>query len=141
MTENEKILRAFFDEVWNTSDVDAADAFLAPVYTIHSDPGDPWDGQSLNPEGFKKRLIASRAPVPDLKFEVIDTLGDGDRVAVSWVMRGTQTGPLGDLEATGRAIEAKGLTIYYFENKKIPGHWQVVDRLSVMAQLGLLGNE
>lgn len=139
MTKNETVLRSFFSQVWNTGNADAAKEYLAPVYTIHSDPGDPWDGQSLNLQGFKKRLVTSRSPIPDLEFEVIETLADGDRVAVSWIMRGTQTAPMGDVEPTGRSIEAKGLTIYYFEDNKISGHWQVVDRMSVMAQLGFLG--
>jgi predicted ester cyclase len=54
-------------------------------------------------------------------------------------MRGTGSGELGALDVSGRAIEVRGLTIYYFEDGRIAGHRQVVDRLSVMGQLGLLG--
>lgn len=28
-----------------------------------------------------------------------------------------------------------GATVYYFENDRIAGHWQIVDRLSVFQQL------
>lgn len=137
MTENEKTLREFFEQVWNKGDLDVVDEYLAPEYTIHSDPGDPWDGQILNREEFKNRLKVSRIPFPDINFEIIDLIAHGDRVAVSWTMRGTNTGPIADHEATGRSIEAQGLTIYYFEAGKIAGHWQVVDRLAVVQQLGL----
>ena len=49
MTENNKtILREFMDEVWNKGNLDAADKFIAFPYVIHSDPGDQWEGQSLD---------------------------------------------------------------------------------------------
>ena len=65
------------------------------------------------------------------------TVADGDRVAVSWTMRGTQLGALGDRPPTGRSIDVQGMTIYYFVEGRIAGHRQVVDRLAVARQLGL----
>lgn len=38
-----------------------------------------------------------------------------------------------------RALGARGMTIYHFADGRIVGHQQVVDRLSVAQQLGLLG--
>ncbi|HTV07021.1 MAG TPA: hypothetical protein VME86_16755 [Acidobacteriaceae bacterium] len=34
-------LAQFIRQVWDEGDADAADAYLAPTYTIHHDPGDP----------------------------------------------------------------------------------------------------
>lgn len=138
MTVNERAVRDLFERVWNAGDVAAVDELLAPRYVIHSDPGDPWDGRTLDIAGFKDRLTASRAPFPDLRFEIADVLVDGDRVAVSWLMRGTNTGPLEGRPPTGRAIEARGITIYYLENGRIAGHTQAMDRMAVVQQLGLL---
>jgi predicted ester cyclase len=45
---------------------------------------------------------------------------------------------MGDVPATGNAIEVDGMTIYHFEAERIAGHTQVVDRLAVLQQLGLL---
>ena len=139
MTDNAETLRAFMRDVWNAGDATAVDRFLAESYTIHSDPGDPWDGQTLSRDGFKERLLASRAPFPDLRFELADVIAEADRVAISWTMRGTQTGPLGGRPASGRPIDVRGMTIYYFVDGRIAGHRQVVDRLSVAMQLGLTG--
>ena len=123
------LLRRFRDE--------AVDEYVALEYTIHSDPGDPWDGQTLDQEGFKKRLKISRMPFPDIQFEISEMVEQDNRIAVSWTMRGTNSGPMGNIEATGKTIEAQGLTIYYFEAGKIAGHRQVADRLAVVQQLGL----
>lgn len=136
---NERVLRDFFDRVWNTGDASAVGDFVAPAYTIHSDPGDPWDGQTLDIGGFSNRLVTSRGPFPDLSFEIQDAVATDDRVAVSWIMSGTNTGPMGSLPPTGRPITVAGLTIYYFRDGKLTGHRQVVDRLAVVQQLGMLG--
>lgn len=125
------------DLVWNRGDASAVDRFLADTYVIHSDPGDPWDGQTLSRETFKQRLLTSRGQFPDLYFDVSDTIAEGDRVAIAWTMRGTQTGSVPGRAASGRRIEVKGMTIYYFADGRISGHRQVVDRLTAGRQLGL----
>jgi steroid delta-isomerase-like uncharacterized protein len=137
--EHTALLHDFMEQVWNQGAADAIDLFLAEAYTIHSDPGDPWEGSTLTREGFRERLLTSRAPFPDLKFEIYDCLAEDDRVAISWTMRGTHAAAVDGLPASGRTIEVAGMTIYYFEDGRISGHRQVVDRLSVMRQLGLLG--
>jgi steroid delta-isomerase-like uncharacterized protein len=139
MTDNATSLIAFMERVWSAGEVAAVDEFLGPQYTIYSDPGDPWDGQTLSLSGFKERLLASRAPFPDLTFEIGETVCAGDRVALSWTMRGTQLGTMGGRPPSGRSIAVQGMTIYHFANGRIIGHRQVVDRLSVAQQLGLLG--
>jgi predicted ester cyclase len=58
---------------------------------------------------FKQRLLVSRAPFPDLTFDIGETVREGDRVALSWAMRGRNSAAWVDL------------------------------RLSVAQQLGLLG--
>ena len=139
VTDNRQTLDRFMQQVWNEGDASAVDSFLADDYVIHSDPGDPWDGQTLSREGFKQRLAISRAPFPDLHFDIAEMMADGDRVAIAWKMRGTQTGPLGDRPASGRAIDVHGMTIYYFRDGRITGHRQIVDRIGVARQLGLMG--
>jgi steroid delta-isomerase-like uncharacterized protein len=137
VTDNARLLADFMSTVWSSGVVDAVDRFLADEYRIESDPGDPWEGATLSREAFKQRLVASRAPFPDLRFDITDTIADGDRVAIAWRMIGTQLGPLGPYPSTGRGIDVRGMTVYYFREGRICGHRQVVDRLAVAHQLGL----
>ena len=129
------ILQAFLDEVWSGGKVDAVDAFLAAQYTIHHDPGDPWAGKTLTVEGFKDRLVRSRAAAPDQVFTVEEMVEEGDRIAVAWTWAGTHLGDLPGMPATGKAVTMSGLTIYYFEDERLSGHWQIADRLSVFQQM------
>lgn len=137
MSQNAERLAQFIQLVWNAGDVSAVARFVAEPYVIHSDPGDPWDGQTLSREAFKERLLMSRAPFPDLSFDIVETVDAGDRVAIAWIMRGTQMGPIGPRPASGRRIGVQGITVYYFHDGLITGHRQVVDRLAVAQQLGL----
>ena len=138
MADNSTAVRRFIDQVWNRGDLAAVDECVGDTYTIYSDPGDPWDGQTLTRDGFRERVAVSRAPFPDLRFELGDLVAEGNCVAVCWVMRGTQTGAMGGRPPTNLAIRAHGMTLYYFADGVITGHRQVVDRLAVAQQLGLL---
>jgi len=125
----------FFRDVWNAGDADACRRYLAPSYTIWHDPGDPWEGQTLDGAGFQERLRISRAPFPDQCFEIVGLWEDQDALAVSWTWRATHLGDLPGFPATGRRITMSGMTSYRFENERLSGHWQVVDRLGVFQQL------
>ncbi|MFN8574430.1 MAG: ester cyclase [Gemmatimonadaceae bacterium] len=125
--------------VWNQGDGSVADQYVAPTYTIHSDPGDPWEGQTLTIETFRQRLSISRGAFPDLRFEIDECLAVGDRVLVTWTMHGTNTGALGERAPTHRRIAVRGMTLYDLAAGRLTGHRQVVDRLAVAQQLGILG--
>jgi steroid delta-isomerase-like uncharacterized protein len=137
--ENSALLAQFMNRVWSSGDADAVDEFLADSYVIYSDPGDPWDGKTLSRVEFKERLRQSRAPFPDLSFEITDTVAEGEKVAIAWIMCGTNVAPLGGRPPTGRGIAVAGMTVYYFSHGRIAGHRQVVDRMTVARQLGLMG--
>jgi steroid delta-isomerase-like uncharacterized protein len=137
MTEKNKALLAeFMEEVWNKGNMENLDKYISPPYVIHRDPGDPWEGQSLDLPTFKKRVLQSRHIFPDLHFAVQEIVGERDKVAISWYLEGTQKGDVPGLPASGKRVRVPGLTLYSFANGKITGHWQVVDRLGFMQQLG-----
>lgn len=138
--KNKAILSEFMEEVWNKGNLEAADKFISTPYVIHHDPGDPWEGQSLDLPTFKKRVAYSRQIFTDLHFAVQEIVGEGDKVAITWYLQGTHKGDIPGLPATGKQVKVPGLTIYYFSNGKITGHWQVIDRLGFMQQVGTKAN-
>lgn len=134
---NKDILRKFIEEVWNKGNLEWVDQLVAEQYTIKNDPGDPCEFKTINLEIFKSRLQQSRTIFPDLHFDIVEMNAEDDKVVISWFMTGTQRGDLPNLPATGKKIKVSGITIYYFKEGKIIGHWQVFDRLSLLAQLGV----
>lgn len=131
----ERLLRAFVTEVWDKGNVEAASDYIAPAYTIHHDPGDPWEGMTLDVEAFKDRVRKSREPVPDQRFTIQELFEGESRVAITWKWQGTHWGEIAGFPPTGQQIQMSGATVYYFEDGRISGHWQIADRLAVFRQL------
>jgi steroid delta-isomerase-like uncharacterized protein len=130
------LLAAFLEEVWSAGDIDACDKYVGDSYSIRHDPGDPWDGRTLDRTGFKDRVSKSRSPFPDQRFHVQALLEDEGQVAVSWTWTATHKGNLPGFPATGEPLLMSGLTIYDFDDAGlIRGHWQVSDRLGIYQQL------
>ena len=130
-----EFLQSFLNEVWNGGDADAVDRYLAPEYTIFHDTGDPWEGRTLTPDQFKDRLVKSRSAAPDQVFHVQDMVEEGDRIAVTWLWKGTHLGDWPGLPATSKPISMSGVTVYHFTNDRLSGHWQIADRMAVYQQV------
>jgi steroid delta-isomerase-like uncharacterized protein len=135
MTTPEIMVSELYGRVWSDGDYSAVERLIAPTYTVHSDPGDAWEGQSLDRSGYVERAQFSRTAFPDLVFDILDLVAAGDRVAVRWSAAGTQLGGLPGLPASGRRLKFMGQTIYELKQGRIAGHWQVVDRLGFAQQL------
>jgi predicted ester cyclase len=129
-------LTQFIDEVWNCGRETPVGRYLAPSYTLHHDPGDPWEGQVLDLEGYKARLRRSRAPFPDQRFDVQRLWADGDAVVMTWLWEAAHLGDLPGFPATGEVVRMSGATAYFFDAAdRLSGHWQIADRLGVFQQL------
>jgi predicted ester cyclase len=135
-TRREALLADFMEAVWNRGEASAAGRYLAARYTIRHDPGDPWEGQTLDVAGFCDRLVQSRAPFPDQRFEVRHMAVAGDEVMITWLWRATHQGEVAGFPPTGREIRMSGATVYGFDAEdRLTGHWQVTDRLGLFQQL------
>lgn len=128
------LLRDLHEQVWSYGNYGAVERLVAPQYTIHSDPGDAWEGQTLDREGYAERVRYSRNAFPDLVFTLEQVFGAAERVAVRWSAEGTHEGALRGLPATGRRLRFTGQTIYELKQGQVAGHWQVVDRLGFLEQ-------
>ena len=138
-SKHKEAVMRLINEVWSEGNLQIVDQLIAPQYTIRHDPGDPWDGKTLDLATFKKRVMSSRYVFPDQKFYIQDLVCDGNKIAVSWKFTGTHKGNIPGLPVTNKTVNVSGMTIYYFSNDKIIGHWQIVDRLGFLQQLGISG--
>lgn len=140
--KNKEAVVKLIEGVWNKGNLQIVDELIAPQYTIRHDPGDQWEEQTIDLVTYKDRVKISRNVLPDQKFHIEDLVAEDNKVAVSWKFTGTQKGDLPGLPATNKQVSISGLTIYYFSNDKIIGHWQVLDKLSLLGQLGVqIGKE
>ena len=127
------------ERIWNNGNLNQIERYVAAEYEIKSDPGDPWEGHTINLDVFKERVLYSRNAFPDLHFEIQEMTEEDEKVVSSWSMSGTHLGDLPQLPATGKTFSVTGMTIYYFQSGKVSGHWQAYDRLGFLGQMGFLG--
>lgn len=135
---NEILVREFMQRIWNEKNLKDIPKYLASEYTIYLDNADPWEGKTLQHDEFATRLQHTFGPFPDVHFDIRTAVSDGNIVAITWIMTGTNTGKIGEWPATNKKIEAEGMTFYHIKDGKIAGHTQAYDRTSIMKQLGFI---
>jgi len=131
--DNEAVARRAID-VFNTGDMSVIDETSSPDSVGH-DPANPED--LVGPEAFKGLVGMYREAFPDLEMKVEDQISDGDMVVTRWSTRGTNTGSLAGMPATGKSTALTGITIDKIVDGKIVESWTQWDNMGLMNQLGL----
>jgi predicted ester cyclase len=124
---------------WDTGDAVYANAALAPDFVDRNLPA----GRPQGPEGPVFASKNFRTAVPDLHVEVEEMLIVGDRVIGRLRFTGHFTGTFGNGAAArqgdGRAIDFIATDIYRIVNGRIAENWHLEDNLTLLQQLGAVG--
>ena len=132
LEKNKAVARRVFDEIFNQGKFEVADEIYAKDFVNHGVHRDV---------GLKEDQDAARGwklAFPDGKMTVLKEIAEGDLVTVLYTGTGTNTGEGNGLPATGKKIEARGITIWRIVNGKITEEWSEFDRLGIMKDLRLL---
>ena len=121
-------------EYYGEGRYELAEEIVTPDYVDHEAP----PGTRPGPEGANAVLRWLRAAFNDLSYEVLDAFGEGDRVAVRLLTRGTHTGEFMGRPSTGRRFEIEAIHIFRMENGKLAEHWAKRDDVGLAKQLGVL---
>jgi len=81
-----------------------------------------------------------KAAIPDLEATVHDIVAEGDRVAVRWSAKGTNTGTGNGLPATGKPLEVGGFALFRMVDGRVAESWGMFDTMGLFRQLGLIEN-
>ena len=131
--ENKTVVRRYYDEVLNQGNLDVLEELAVPDYVEHN----PLPGQSAGLPGLLQRAaMLSTAFRP--RFTLDDLIAEDDRVVVRWTNHGTHQGEFLGMPATGRSFAITGIDIHALRDSKLAEHWDVVDQLSLLQQLGML---
>ena len=118
----------------NRGDVSIADKVFAADCVIHIN-GSP--DRNLGVAGFKQMVAGLLAAFPDLRFTIEDEVVAGNKVATRWVAEGTNSGPFGNVPATGRRVRVDGLILDRVADGRVVERWEQWDQAGMMLQLGL----
>ncbi len=119
-------------------DVESFKAVISPDYVRHCQAMPP-DLQEIHGTaeffGFIEEFLKA---VPSYQDSLSNMIADGDKVAYISTMTGKQTGPLGDLPASGRNFTLVNIIIQRLENGKVAETWVSWDNVAFLSQLGFM---
>ena len=119
-------------------DFESFKAAIGPNYVRHCQAMPPGLQELHGTDEFLAFLEEFVAAVPSYTDTLSQMMADGDQVAYVSTMTGVQTGPLGDLPATGKEFTLVNIIIQRLENGKIVETWVSWDNVAFLSQLGLM---
>jgi steroid delta-isomerase-like uncharacterized protein len=128
------VVRRFFEAGPSSGDLRAADALLAPDFSLHVPLPTPGPGI----EAMNNVIIACRAAFRGLHVTIDDMVADGDRVACRFTARGVHGGEFMGIPPTGKEIAMTGIEIFRLRDGKITELWGEANLMGLMQQLGIL---
>jgi len=129
---NKAVARRVFEEILSQGRFQVADEIYAQDFVNHGARRD------INLKEDQDAARGWKLAFPDLKMTVLKEIAEGDLVTVLWTGTGTNTGQGNGLPATGKKMQARGITILRIVNGKISEEWSAYDQLRIMKDLGLL---
>jgi steroid delta-isomerase-like uncharacterized protein len=134
LEKNKAITRRFWEEVFNSRNLDSIASLVTKDYVFHGSAGKEVRGR----EGLKQFLSMFFNAFPDLRFDVEDMFAEGDKVVSRVTGRGTHKGALMGIPPTGKQIATTVICINRFVGERIAEDWELIDLFGVMLQLGVI---
>jgi steroid delta-isomerase-like uncharacterized protein len=131
---NKTLVRRFVEEVQTRHNLAAVDDYLSPDFEDHSAP----PGLPADREGVKMQFTMFFTALPDLHALIHDQVADENKVVTRKTLRGTHQGDLMGIPPTGKTVAIEVIDILAVTDGKITDHWNLVDQLGLLKQLGAL---
>jgi len=130
--EGKRLYMRLATEVLNGKNLDVIDELLHKDFVEHV----AGEERRTGIEGFKAARRRRNAVFPDWGVRVEDLIAEGDKVVVRAIGSGTHRGEFMGIAPTGRRISVTWIAIYRVANGKLAEHWQNIDELGMLKQLG-----
>jgi predicted ester cyclase len=127
------IVRRFVEDVLNRGEVALLDELVADDHIDHGPLGN-----HCGLESIRRDLLACRAAFPDLRYEIVDLVAEGDLVARRFEATGTHLGDYLSTPPTGRRVRVAGLAIDRIAAGKLAETWSNVDLFGLLRQIGAI---
>ena len=131
--QNKKLVRRWFEEVWNQGRLSAIPEMYIQSGRAHGFP-DP-DSVVNSAEEFAEHCKAFRGAFPDIRVVVDDLVAEGDKVAVRWTATMTHTGDGLGFPATSKKVSVSGSSFLICGNGQILEGWNYMDLTRMRLQL------
>jgi predicted ester cyclase len=136
--EENKVIALSLIEALNTRDLSLWSQHLSEDYAAEH-PGVSVLLDKARSLGYHQRFVTA---FPDIHFEVLSILAEGDRVLIHWTGSGTHAERLATVTGetippTRRRVTVLGTMLTEVKDGKIVRGWFYWDQLALLAQLGI----
>ena len=131
---NKALVRELTEVVWNQRGLDRIPDFYGPDFVGDYRPYALRQGH----EGIRASVAGAWTAFPDYHEEILELIGEGDRVVVHLAISGTQRGQWGPLSPTGKRVQFEEIVILQIRDGKVLRQRGIVDNLNALRQLGVV---
>ncbi len=138
LEENKALVRRYFEDA--PYNPDACDEIFAAEFQFHTLLHAIMTPQTVvsTPRSEKEFFERRREVWGGWNVTIEEMIAEGDRVVVRWTSRGTHQGEVHGLPPTGKEVTNSGINIFRIAEGKIAEVWDIMDRLWLWQQLGVL---
>jgi steroid delta-isomerase-like uncharacterized protein len=126
--------RRLYDLI-NAGDIEGFSRHLADDFVEH----EATPGLAPTKDGVKEFFRMQRAAFPDMRMDVEDVFGNGDKAVARVRYTGTNRGDFMGMPATGKSVDVQLIDMFRFgDDGRVREHWGVIDLMAMMQQLGVV---
>ena len=133
--QNIALIKRIHSEVSN-GNLSIFDEVLSPDYVRHCQAMPPGLQEIRDTAVFKSFVADFVNAVSNCKDEIDFIFADSNMVAYVTTTTGVQTGPIGNLPASGKEFMLKNIVIQRIEDGKVAETWISWDNVAMLTQLG-----
>lgn len=131
--KNKEVVRFFMEEILGNGRHELYKDVHTTDFVVNTENG------TATLEQDYQAALDNRKGLPDLSFKVIRLVAEKDFVVAHWRAWGTNTGTNSYLpKASGKRLEAVGITIFRMKDGKIAEEWGLTNLLEVLMKNDLL---
>jgi predicted ester cyclase len=130
---NKELVQRLLSEV-DTRGVSAIRTFCRPDCKMHW----PSNSPPIDLEDYLVEVRPVREAFPDFMHEILESIAEGDFVAIRMTVRGTHKGEFLGMAATGKEVEFSATTMWRVADDKIVEYWGDSDMAGLYEQLGMV---
>jgi len=128
---NKRLVREFFEAIYNRGEYHRVREFLAERYVNHNGLG----LSVMGPDDIARLAEAQRTAFPDLHSTLDELVAEGDRVAVRGHDDATHLGEFMGYPPTGKPVHFTWLDLFRVEGGRLAESWVETDVEAMRGQL------
>jgi steroid delta-isomerase-like uncharacterized protein len=131
---HKELFGRLYHSIWNERRMDFIPLVIADTHAI-TDP--TVAGGAVGPSAYRRQVERFLTGLPDLHFEVDDTITEKDKLVVYWTITGTHRGEFLGVPPTNKKVAFSGITINQIRNGQIIESTVIWDGLGLLEQFGI----